>query len=113
MRWSTPSQTLLELLERSLVGVDFQRRKMFGQFALFLNGNMLGGVFEETIFLRYPPTEQEKLFEKLDEVSRFEPTKGRAMREYVVIPDSVFADPEIRQALLDRAVSYVEQLPPK
>lgn len=43
MPYRKPSEELLELLEDSLSEVPFVRRKIFGQYALFLNGNMLAG----------------------------------------------------------------------
>jgi TfoX/Sxy family transcriptional regulator of competence genes len=113
MKWSKPSKGLLELLEASIEGVDFERKKMFGQYALFLNGNMFAGVFEETVFLRYPPEDQEEVFAEFDEIARFEPMEGRGMREYSTVPDSVFSEDGARQRLLDRSVSYASALPPK
>lgn len=113
MNWRKPSESLLKLLEESLRDVPFQRRKMFGQFALFLNGNMFAGVFEHSVFLRCPPDEQEAVFSEFDEVSRFEPKKGRAMQEYISVPDSVFSDQEVRSRLLEKAVLFVSELPSK
>ena len=113
MKWSKPSQELLELLEQSLRGVQFERRKMFGQYALFMNGNMFAGVFEDTVFLRYAPDEQEELFSEFDEVAHFEPREGRPMKEYITLPDSIFSEPDARRRLLERAVSYASSLQPK
>ncbi|TFF92013.1 TfoX family protein [Candidatus Thorarchaeota archaeon] len=113
MGWQKPSEGLLRLLEASLRNIPFRRRKMFGQYALFLNGNMLAGVFEDSVFLRYPPEEQEALFSELDEVERFEPRQGRPMREYVTVPDPLFSDRDVRERLLQKTVAYVLELPPK
>jgi TfoX/Sxy family transcriptional regulator of competence genes len=113
VRWSAPSQELLELLEESLRHVSFERKKMFGQYALFHRGNMFCGVFEETVFIRYPPEKQDSLFEEFDEIGRFEPLEGRAMKEYVTVPDSVFSNPEVRNRLLQACIAFVSKLPSK
>ncbi len=113
MKWSKPSQDLLDLLEESLKGVKFERRKMFGQYALFINGQMFAGVFEDTVFLRLPAEDQEGVFTEFDEVSQFEPKEGRAMREYITVPDSVFSQADVRRRLLSLSVTYASHLPPK
>ena len=38
---------------------------------------------------------------------------GRPMREYLVLPPETAADPAAAEPWLDRALAYVEQLPPK
>lgn len=86
---------------------------MFGQYGLFYRGNMFCGIFEETVFMRYPPEKQESLFDQFDEIARFEPLEGREMKEYVTIPDSIFSDAEIRTELLRECIEYVSNLPPK
>ncbi|MBD3408220.1 MAG: hypothetical protein GF411_19010 [Candidatus Lokiarchaeota archaeon] len=113
MSYRKPSEELLELLEESLIEVPFVRKKMFGQYAFFLNGNMFAGVFEDSVFIRYPPEQQDSLKEMYDEISNFEPLKGRPMREYVVIPDAIFSDDEVRFNLLETCVQFALQLPPK
>jgi hypothetical protein len=79
MNWRKPSEPFLELLEESLGDIPFEPMKLFGQFDLFLNGNMFTGVFEDSVFLRYTPDGQEAICSEFDEVSRFEPKEGRAM----------------------------------
>jgi TfoX/Sxy family transcriptional regulator of competence genes len=43
----------------------------------------------------------------------FEPMKGRVMKEYVVLPDSLYNDPEKFNELLSRSYEYVSSLPVK
>jgi TfoX/Sxy family transcriptional regulator of competence genes len=95
MGWTKPSESLLDLLEETLEGVDFERRKMFGQWALFLRGHMFAGIFQDAIFVRINPDEQDEVRQLSDEVEQFEPLKGRAMREYLVLPPAIFEDRDI------------------
>jgi len=40
----------------------------------------------------------------------FEPVKGRVMKEYVVLPDSLYNDPEKFQEMLRSSYEYVSSL---
>ncbi len=104
---------MLEMLEEFFEDVPFERRKMFGQYALFLNGHMFAGVFQDDIFVRYPPEFQDTLKERFDEIEHFAPMKGRAMKEYLILPESVYDDAETMDSIIVDCIAYVEQLPPK
>lgn len=73
----------------------------------------LPGVFEDLVFIRYPLDKQDYLKEQYDEVTNFEPQRGRSMKEYIVIPDAIFTDNEMKSDLLDICVKFVSALPPK
>lgn len=113
MGWSKPSETLLEMLEDLVQHVPYERKKMFGQYALFLNGHMFAGVFQDDLFIRYPLDMQKDLIETCDEVENFQPMKGRVMREYLTIPETIYSDKDEMRSLLETSISVVRSLPPK
>jgi TfoX/Sxy family transcriptional regulator of competence genes len=43
----------------------------------------------------------------------FEPMPGRAMKEYVVMPEAVWNDPDALEQWLLRSIEFVGVLPPK
>ncbi len=74
---------------------------------------MLAGVFEEDIFIRLSEPDREDIISKYDEVMPFQPVKGRIMKEYVVLPDSLYNHHEKFQEWLNRSYQYVSSLPSK
>jgi TfoX/Sxy family transcriptional regulator of competence genes len=89
------------------------RRKMFGCPVYFIGGNMFSGLFEDSIFLRLPEKEKEKLLKENDEVTPFEPLKGKKMKEYVTLPETVYNDGAEMKRLLEISTDYLLTLPPK
>jgi TfoX/Sxy family transcriptional regulator of competence genes len=90
-----------------------ESRKMFGGLAYFVNGNMFTGVHQSVMFLRLSAADQTSIMKEFDEVAPFEPLPGRAMREYVAIPESVFSDAGMVHAWLTKSYTYVSSLPAK
>jgi hypothetical protein len=45
--------------------------------------------------------------------SEFAPMPGRPMREYLVLPDAVAADPDAAEPWVHRALAFASRLPPK
>ncbi len=43
----------------------------------------------------------------------FEPLPGRVMKEYVVVPESVWSSPEHLDKWMSKAIEFVGALPPK
>jgi TfoX/Sxy family transcriptional regulator of competence genes len=87
-------------------------RKMFGQPAAFLNGNLFFGVFGEKLFVRL--SEQDCVVAKsTHRFTAFEPMPGRAMREYVVLPHSVLGDLPRSREWVARSVDFASALPKK
>ena len=101
------------MLESTIENIDFERRKMFGQWALFHGGNMFAGVFEDDIFVRISLDDQDEVKNLSDEIYNFEPIKGKRMKEYLVLPPSIIDDKELFNSILRLAVNYVSKLPTK
>jgi TfoX/Sxy family transcriptional regulator of competence genes len=87
-------------------------RKMFGQPAAFVHGNLCLGVFGDDVFLRLSESDREAAA-KVAGVRPFEPMPGRPMREYRVFPAAVLRDPKRSADWLRRAIAYCEAMPPK
>ena len=74
---------------------------------------MLAGIFEDDLFIRLSEPDREEITSKYDEVIPFEPIEGRIMKEYVVLSDSIYNNPEKFQEWLNRSYLYVSSLPSK
>lgn len=106
-----PPAELIEAFERALPA-EAQRRSVFGFPAGFVNGNMFAHLFQESLVARLPDDEREELLREPG-ASPFEPMPGRPMREYVVLPPKMAANPEAVGPWLRRAFAYAAALPPK
>ena len=113
MSWEKPSEDLMAYLTTKLENVECEKRKMFGQYAFFLNGNMFTGVFQSRIFLRLSPESKIETMEKHSDITHFEPRKGQIMKEYIAIPPIIVEDEDLFSRLLDSSITYVRGLPPK
>jgi TfoX/Sxy family transcriptional regulator of competence genes len=89
-----------------------EARKMFGFPAIFVNGNLVGGTFEDRIMVRLPEDEIERLI-KAKKASAFEPMPGRAMKGYVGVPADATRDAKKLGPWLDRALAHTLTVGPK
>jgi TfoX/Sxy family transcriptional regulator of competence genes len=113
MKWIKASEKILEVFEKiipKLPGVE--KRKMFGYPVTFINNNMFMGVHGDSIILRLPENDR-KEFLKLKDAHQFEPTPGRTMKEYVVIPEWVFDEKPSLSGWIEKSFEYVSSLPLK
>jgi TfoX/Sxy family transcriptional regulator of competence genes len=74
---------------------------------------MFAGIFQDDIFVRINPEEQDEVRALGDEIYNFEPPKGRALKEYLVLPPTVFEDKDSFISVLNLTVDYVSSFPPK
>jgi TfoX/Sxy family transcriptional regulator of competence genes len=87
-------------------------KKVFGQPAAFVNGNMFMGVFGSQVFIRLSEEEGRSALERPG-IRAFEPMAGRPMRGYVVLPEAILRSPSAAQDWVARSLAYSEGLPPK
>ena len=87
------------------------RKPMFGYPALFLNGNMFAGTFQDRIVARL--SEAERATAIKGGAKQFEPMPGRPMKEYIVIPTTDVTDPAALAGWIERARRHAETLPAK
>jgi TfoX/Sxy family transcriptional regulator of competence genes len=88
-----------------------ERKLMFGYPAMYVNGNMVGGVHEDNIVVRLPDGPRTEAL-ALDGASPLI-AMGRTMKEYVVLPKAMHADRDTLSGWLARAIAYGATLPAK
>ena len=91
---------------------EAQPRKMFGYDALFVNGNMAVGLWQNTCVLKLSEAEQKKLL-SAGNATPFMPMPGRPMTGWVELSEELANDPEELLEWSRRAVTFVATLPPK
>ena len=62
-------------------------RPVFGSVAAFVSGKMFSGVFGNDVSVRLPEGERAQLL-KEENASLLEPMPGRALKEYVIMPEA-------------------------
>ena len=113
MKWLKPSPQLLETFEHLLpktAGVD--RRQMFGYPCGFFNGVWFMGCYQENDLVLRLSDQDRQEFLALPEARQFEPMPGRAMREFVMVPQWMFDDEPQLQAWIAKSLEYSLTLPP-
>jgi TfoX/Sxy family transcriptional regulator of competence genes len=111
--WRKSPPDLVARFEATMSGVPgASLRKMFGYPAAFAtNGHMFTGLHEDRWVIRLPDEARAELAAAGG--TPFEPMPGRPMREYLVLPDAVAADPGTLATWLERSLAYAGGLPPK
>jgi TfoX/Sxy family transcriptional regulator of competence genes len=106
-------EAVVSLFQAAVAGLpDVELRKMFGYPCVFVNGQMLTGVFGDRIMLRLSETDRARFLE-LPGAKAFEPMPGRPMREYVELPTHTMNSPVQIKRWIERGYEYVGTLPPK
>jgi len=86
-------------------------RPMFGYPSAHVNGNMFAGLFKDSMILRLPDELREELIAAGGEP--FAPMPGRAMREYVTVPETILSNHAKLAAWIAKSLKYAEALPPE
>ena len=88
-----------------------EEKKMFGGVGFLLNGNLLVGVWKESLIVRLGPEEGEEALKEAH-VSEFVIT-GRSLQGWVLVaPEGVEGDEQL-SGWIQRAVQFVGKLPAK
>lgn len=88
-----------------------EEKKMFGGVGFLLHGNMLVGVWKNSLIVRLGPNEGDKALLE-PHVKKFDIT-GKAMRGWVMVePDGMEDDGQLKE-WIERAVKFVRTLPGK
>jgi TfoX/Sxy family transcriptional regulator of competence genes len=113
MHWDRSSPELTARFDAMAAAVPgLERRKMFGEVAGFVSGNMVTGLHAGRWFVRLPPDVRAEAL-ALDGAKLFEPMPGRPMTEYVSLPADIVADDAAVGSWMARAVAYGGTLKPK
>lgn len=111
--FTKPSAQTTDAFARAVEGLrDVEHRTMFGYPSVFLNGNMLACIFQDRIMVRLSEAGRAAAFSSVG-AKPFEPSPGRAMKEYVELPASVAGDPKALRQWIEQGRSYVATLPKK
>ena len=113
MQWE---RSAAQLTERFTIvtdrHADVTRRKMFGEIAAFVNGNMVTGLHSGRWFVRLTGDDKAEAL-ALPGAGPFEPMPGRPMGDYVVLPAAVVDDDVALDRWLGRAIAVGRALKPK
>lgn len=113
MKMPRASASAAKQLESLIAGDPrVQVRKMFGQPAGFVNGNMCVGTFGTDLFVRLSKDDIPVL-SKVAGVRPFEPMPGRPMKQYLVLPPALLENPTQARKWVVRSIEYALSLPPK
>jgi len=111
--FSKPTAKTLDAFARAIDGLaGLEHRTMFGYPSVFLNGNMLACVFQDRIMVRLSEADRAAAIATVGG-RPFEPSPGRAMKEYIELPSRVADDPSQLNSWLQRGRGYVHTLPKK
>jgi len=90
---------------------NIEEKKMFGGVGFLLNGNMLVGVWKESLIVRLgPETGEEALLEP--HVKEFDIT-GKPMKGWVMVGPEGAEDDDQLKGWIERATKFVKTLPAK
>lgn len=90
---------------------NIDEKKMFGGIVFLLSGNILVGVWQDSLIVRIGPDHYEDALQE-DHVTEFDVT-GKPMKGWLmVLPDGIESDSALAN-WIDRAAHYVDTLPIK
>ena len=90
---------------------DVVEKKMFGGVVFFLCGNMLVGIWKQSLIVRLGPDQAAEAL-KREHVRKFDVT-GRPMKNWIMVdPDGLETDAELAE-WIEQATKFVETLPAK
>ena len=106
------SETLAERIRQRLARrKNVEEKKMFGGIGILLNGNLLVGVWKDSLIVRLGPEQAEEALRE-PHVSEFDIT-GRPMKGWVLVePKGVENDEQLKD-WIERATTFVRTLPTK
>jgi hypothetical protein len=90
---------------------NVEEKKMFGGVGFLLHGNLLVGVWKDSLVVRLGPGEEDEAL-KEPHVKEFDIT-GRAMKGWVLVGPGGVADDDQLGDWIRRAVAFVGTLPAK
>ncbi len=113
MAWKkTPPEVAVAFVAARPKDPRVEPRQMFGYPAIFVNGNLVGGTFEDRVMVRLPEDECARLI-KAKKAEQFAPMAGRAMKGYVSVPSAATRDAKKLAPWLERALTHTLTLPAK
>ena len=112
-KWEKSPQELIEKFYKVMENFpEVELRKMFGYPCAFLNGNMCVGLHESSLIVRLEEEDRSGALEQ-NLGTIFAPMKGRVMKEYVSLAQSILQSEEQLTDFVKKSLEYVQTLPPK
>lgn len=112
MEFPKASEKMKEFFEAVVPdGPGITKRKMFGYPVAFANGNMMMGLFGDDFFVRLPENARSELV--VAGGRPLEPSPGRIMKEYMIVPDQVLGNIAALNEWIKKSLEYTLDLPPK
>ena len=106
------SEALAERVRQALARrKNVEEKKMFGGVCFLLNGNLLVGVWKDSLCVRLGPEQAEKALPEAH-VKEFDIT-GRPMKGWVLVEPEGVEDDDQLKGWIQRAVKFVGKLPAK
>jgi len=90
---------------------NVEEKKMFGGIGFLLNGNLLVGVWKDSLCARLGPEQAEKALPE-PHVKEFDIT-GRPMKGWVLVEPGGIEDDDQLKGWIQRTVTFVGKLPRK
>ena len=113
MAWSKSPAALIASFDAAVpADPAIERRQMFGYPCAFVNGNMFMGLHQESLILRLSEDDRAEI-KASHGADAFEPMKGRAMKEYVAVPQAILGEAAALEAWVGRSYGFARALPPK
>jgi len=113
MKWRKAPDELKATLDLAMRGIDAEKRMMFGFPVYFINANMFIGLFEDRLFIRLSEELREATERRTGALKHLEPMPGRPMKDYVVLPESLYSKEKEFRALISAAADHMRSLPAK
>jgi TfoX/Sxy family transcriptional regulator of competence genes len=105
------NEALAERIRQGLARKNgIEERKMFGGIGFLLHGNMLVGVWKDSLIVRLGPDEGEEALRE-PHVRQFDIT-GRTMKGWVLVEPEGVEDDQLTD-WIERAMKFVRTLPAK
>lgn len=112
MPWTKTPPEIVAAFDRAVpADPRVVRRPMFGYPALYVNGNMFAGTYQDQVVVRLGETDRARLVRAGG--TPFEPMAGRPMKEYLVVPRSTVSTPAALRAWIERGLAHAAALPAK
>jgi TfoX/Sxy family transcriptional regulator of competence genes len=106
------SEALAERIRQRLARrKNVEEKRMFGGVGFLLNGNLLVGVWKDSLIVRLGPEEGHEAL-KEPHVKEFDIT-GRVMKGWVLVEPEGVEDDDQLKGWIQRAVKFVGKLPAK
>ena len=89
-----------------------ETRTMFSYPAAFINGNMFSSLFQSNMILKLSEADRAACAREFG-AKPFAPMPGRAMGQYIVVPEAILQSPSLLDAWLGKSYRYAAALPSK